>query len=82
MHNRAVEPKATTLMPTPPPTPAPSRPVPPLIPAPLPPPPRSILRHDAWSVAVNACVFLSVLVSYQINVNVWTRMMLGLFGPR
>ncbi|KXZ55761.1 hypothetical protein GPECTOR_2g1311 [Gonium pectorale] len=42
----------------------------------------SELRRDGWSLAINACVLVSVLISYQINLNVWTRLVLGLWGPR
>ncbi|GLC44488.1 hypothetical protein PLESTB_000068000 [Pleodorina starrii] len=42
----------------------------------------SELRRDGWSIGVNAAVLASVLISYQINLNVWTRLVLGLWGPR
>ncbi|EFJ46057.1 hypothetical protein VOLCADRAFT_93560 [Volvox carteri f. nagariensis] len=42
----------------------------------------SELRPGGWSLVVNGCVLVSVLISYQINLNVWARLVLGLCGPR
>lgn len=42
----------------------------------------SVLSKDAWSVAMNAGLFIHCIIAYQINVNVWSSSLLHVLRPQ
>lgn len=42
----------------------------------------SILPHDAWNVVMNAGIFVHCIFAYQINLNVWSDMVLHVCAPQ
>lgn len=41
----------------------------------------SILPQDAWTIVMNAGLFVHCVLAYQINLNVWTHLCIHLTAP-
>lgn len=42
----------------------------------------SLIGQDAWTVAMNAGIFLHCIIAYQVNVNVWCSLLLHVTVPK
>eukprot|EP00879_Flechtneria_rotunda_P013662 GHRR01014272.1.p1 GENE.GHRR01014272.1~~GHRR01014272.1.p1 ORF type:complete len:335 (+),score=82.20 GHRR01014272.1:260-1264(+) len=42
----------------------------------------SVVGQDAWSVVMNAGIFLHCIIAYQVNVNVWASLVLHVTVPK